>query len=166
MTKRLPLYYLSSPYTHELQSVMHDRYVATVRAAAGLSKPGVLVFSPIVHSVPMVTIADMGHLYKDWQDTDRAWVERCDAVLVLILDGWQKSAGINDEIPYAMALGKPIYGVTPPASYPWAQKVYTLFKFYDGYLDGLFGEKAKEFKAMLQEAQTDESSSFDSSSQW
>jgi hypothetical protein len=65
------------------------------------------VFSPIVHSHPLVAF-DMPTGWDFWEPIDRAYLARCDEVVVLMLDGWQHSAGVREEIALARGLGKPV----------------------------------------------------------
>jgi len=43
-----------------------------------------------------------------WQHVDREHLERCDEMVVLMLDGWEESAGVQAEIRIARELGKPV----------------------------------------------------------
>ena len=48
-----------------------------------------------------------------WERIDRAHLERCDEVAVLMFDGWEKSVGVREEIGIARALGKPVRFLDP-----------------------------------------------------
>jgi len=65
------------------------------------------VFSPIVHSHPLVAFA-LPTGWDFWERIDRAYLARCDEVVVLMLDGWRESAGVRAEIALAHDLGKPV----------------------------------------------------------
>ena len=43
-----------------------------------------------------------------WQRHDRRYLEACDEVVVLMLDGWRESVGVQAEIAIARELGKPV----------------------------------------------------------
>jgi Domain of unknown function (DUF1937) len=43
-----------------------------------------------------------------WQQHDMAFLSVCDEVMVLKLDGWAQSVGVQAEIAAAKALGKPV----------------------------------------------------------
>jgi hypothetical protein len=43
-----------------------------------------------------------------WQRHDHRYLEACDEVVVLMLDGWQQSIGVQAEISAARELGKPV----------------------------------------------------------
>jgi hypothetical protein len=76
-------------------------------------RKGILVFSPISHSH---SIAKIGDLPKDWQywgDFCRATLSICDTMYVLMLDGWEESAGVKAEIGLAKELGLQIEYLRP-----------------------------------------------------
>jgi hypothetical protein len=97
--------------SEQLAYAAHDvgvlRFQAACRATAGLLRAGHAVFSPIVHGHPLV-----GHgLPVDWTfwgRVDREHLARCDEVVVLMLDGWRESVGVQEEIRVAQELGKPV----------------------------------------------------------
>ena len=107
------LIYLASPYTSAFSYVMSARYHNTVRATAALVKAGYLVFSPIVHSVPLVECGEMGTEWSDWAEYDLKMIDRSDAVAVLKLTGWRESVGVTAEIKHAKAMGLKLYEVHP-----------------------------------------------------
>ena len=104
--------YLASPYTHLDPFIREQRFHEACRAAAAITRAGLVVFSPIAHSHPLVEYGlptDWGF----WQRFDRAYLERCDEVVVLMLDGWKESVGVQAEIRLARELGKPVRFVVP-----------------------------------------------------
>jgi nucleoside 2-deoxyribosyltransferase len=107
--------YLASPYSHTDPAVRADRYRAACRATAALLKAGRVVFSPIVHSHPLVEFG-LPTAWSFWERIDRAHLERCDEVVVLTLDGWHASVGVSAEVAIARALGKPVRYLGPEAA--------------------------------------------------
>lgn len=100
--------YLASPYSDDDEDVRAERFFAACEAAAAIAASGIRVFSPIAHSVPLVTYGapDSG-LY--WQPVDDAIMRgACSAVVVLCLDGWEMSLGVSHEVALAYGLGLPI----------------------------------------------------------
>jgi len=104
--------YLASPYSHPDPVVRERRFRAACSAAATLMKRGHAVFSPIAHCH---VIAEHGlpTNWAYWQAYDRDHLMHCDEVIVLMLSGWQKSAGVQAEIRLARELHKPISYVEP-----------------------------------------------------
>lgn len=99
--------YLASPYSHNDPAVREQRYHHACRAVVHLLRNDCVVFSPVVHSHPLVQYG-MPFLWQDWERIDRAYLERCDEVVVLKLDGWVFSRGVKAEIKIAKELGKPV----------------------------------------------------------
>jgi nucleoside 2-deoxyribosyltransferase len=104
--------YLCSPYTHPDPAVVQRRFDAVCRAAAELIRQGQIVFSPVAHSHPIARYGLPGN-WAFWQRQDLALLAACDELVVLKLDGWQHSRGVQAEIAAAKALGKPVAFVDP-----------------------------------------------------
>lgn len=127
--------YLASPYSHADIAVREQRFRAACLAAARLIEAGHVVFSPIAHGHP---IAQHG-LPADWtfwEPFDREHLERSDEVVLLMLDGWQESVGVQAEIQIARELGKPIRYLDPadisPRGGPGAARLARVAKEADG----------------------------------
>jgi hypothetical protein len=99
--------YLASPYSHPDTDVRQQRFEAACRAAAELIRHGKTVFSPIAHSHAICRYG-LPLDWRFWQRHDRRYLEVCDEVVVLLLDGWQESVGVKAEIAIARELGKPV----------------------------------------------------------
>src|SRR5271157_2943825 len=102
-----PLIYLGSPYSHDDPAVVEKRFQAVCRYAASLMRIGVKVFSPIAHTHPIAQY-DLPKGWDFWQQYDEAFLERCDAMIVLMLDGYRESKGLRGETEYMRKHGKPI----------------------------------------------------------
>ncbi len=99
--------YLASPYSHEDPIVCEQRYEAACRATAGLLRRGHPVFSPVVHSHPLVRYGLPGD-WDFWERCDRALLRCCREMIVLMLDGWRESRGVQAEIDLAIEMELPI----------------------------------------------------------
>ena len=101
--------YLASPYTkldHE------DAFRKACHAAALLINLGNVVFSPIAHSH---YIAKFHSLPKDvdfWRKQNHAFLDWCDELWVLEIEGSKCSKGVLEEIKYAKSIGKDIHYLT------------------------------------------------------
>jgi nucleoside 2-deoxyribosyltransferase len=104
--------YLASPYTHSDVQVREWRFREACRAAAGLLRAGITVFSPIAHSHPIAAFG-MPTSWDFWSQVDRDYLSRCDALAVLTLPGWRESVGVQAEIGLAGQLGLPVVFVAP-----------------------------------------------------
>jgi len=104
--------YLASPYSHSEAVVREERFRAACRATVRLIAAGHVVFSPIVHGHPLVHHG-LPTDWPFWERFDRDHLQRCDEVVVLMLDGWRESIGVAAEIRIAGELGKPVRYLTP-----------------------------------------------------
>lgn len=105
---RLPhVIYLASPYSHCDPAVRGQRFRGACRAAVALIEQGHLVFSPIAHSHALVEHGLPGD-WSFWERHDRHHLTHCDEVVVLMLDGWEGSAGIQEEVRFAKEMNKPV----------------------------------------------------------
>jgi len=110
--------YLASPYSHPDLAVRQQRFDAACRAAAALLLAGHAVYSPIVYGHPLVQHG-LPVDWSFWQRWGRELLTRCDEVIVLQLDGWIDSVGVQAEIALARTLGKPLQFVEPSLVDGW-----------------------------------------------
>lgn len=108
--------YLCSPYSHPRAEIRERRFRAACHATARLIAAGQLVFSPIVIGHPLVHLG-LPTDWPFWEAHARWHLERCDEVVVLMLDGWQQSVGVQAELRFTAALGKPISYRAAPLSH-------------------------------------------------
>jgi nucleoside 2-deoxyribosyltransferase len=99
--------YLALPYSHPDPRVRADRFEAANRAAAALMRAGYSVFSPISHSHPISVYGVPGD-WTRWELLDRRMLRQCDEAVVLTLDGWRESRGVQAELAMAAALNLPV----------------------------------------------------------
>jgi len=103
--------YLASPYSHPDPAVVERRFEAACQAAAALIRQGKTVFSPVAHSHAICRYGLPGD-WRFWQRHDRKYLEACNEVVVLMLDGWQESVGVQAELVVARELDKPVSFLT------------------------------------------------------
>lgn len=106
-----PIIYLAAPYSHPSASIRLLRFEEVTAAAARLIGDGKIVFSPLTMTHPIdLIMADtdqtMGSDY--WVRFDEAFMHHCSEMIVLMLDGWEESAGVRREIEFFKAHGKPV----------------------------------------------------------
>ena len=99
--------YICSPYTSSDPAVRHARFEAACRITAELIRQGKTAYSPVVHSHPLCRYG-LPLDWQFWQRHDLAFLTMCSEVVVLKLDGWERSVGVKAEIAAARALGKPV----------------------------------------------------------
>lgn len=93
--------YLASPYYHEDPEVMHQRYLQVLEAAAMMLRAGHIVYSPIVHNHPIAQAYALPRDFDFWMRIDLDILRRCDALWVLMMEGWDRSKGVSAEKHFA-----------------------------------------------------------------
>ncbi|RUV15061.1 MULTISPECIES: DUF1937 family protein [unclassified Mesorhizobium] len=109
------LLYLACPYTHPDPSIRKMRFDAATSAAAALIKLGYVVYSPITmtHPIDLVLAGQENTLGSDyWVEFDETFMDRCDEIVVLEIDGWRQSSGVQREIQHFLENGKPIWSLS------------------------------------------------------
>jgi hypothetical protein len=104
--------YLASPYSHPDPAVREQRFRDACRAAVTLMRKGRFIFSPIAHSHSLAEFGLPGD-WDFWERIDREHLWRCDRLVVLMLDGWRESVGVQAEIEIAEKLGLPVEYLPP-----------------------------------------------------
>ena len=103
----MSIIYLASPYSHENEDVMLDRFNAVCEYAAKLMMDGLHIYSPIAHCHPIAQFGlptDWGY----WQEFDKRFISVSSKLIVYKLDGWEESKGISAEIQIAEGLNIPV----------------------------------------------------------
>lgn len=78
-------------------------------------KAGIVVFSPLSHTVPISEYVDeIGSEHDFWLAQDLPILRRCDELLILGLENWTKSRGVKAELFEAIAFKKPITLIEEP----------------------------------------------------
>ncbi len=105
----MSILYVACPFSHEKQDVRDYRFRTACRASALLMKAGVVVFSPLSHSVPIAEyVGEVESDHEFWLGQDIPILQRCEELLILGLDGWTESLGVRKEMFEALVLKKPI----------------------------------------------------------
>jgi hypothetical protein len=100
--------YLGSPYTSRDQAKMHWRFRQAGRAVVQLLNEGVNVYSPIVHCHQLAHDFNMPKDFDFWQAYNFSMLEPASMLMILKLDGWKESKGLDGEIGFAMRHGIPV----------------------------------------------------------
>jgi hypothetical protein len=104
--------YLACPYSHPDPAVRQERFREACRVAAAMIRTGEVVFSPVIHNHPLVEHG-LPSDWEFWDRFDRVCLERCDEIVVLMLDGWEASVGVQAELAITRGLGKPVRFLAP-----------------------------------------------------
>lgn len=100
------LVYLASPYSHSDPAVVQSRVDAACKVTGELMLLGHNIYSPIAHSHHVCQHMDGANVQFDhdfWLSRDLGVLDRCDAMIVLLLPGWEDSRGVRAERKYCEA---------------------------------------------------------------
>jgi len=109
-----PLTYLASPYSHKNAEVRQVRFEQAARATGWLMQYAEYnAFSPIVHSHPLATLWGLPGGWEHWVKVDKPYLEVSQRLVVLTIQGWAESRGVQEEIRLARAVGMPVQYLNP-----------------------------------------------------
>lgn len=111
--KQKKLVYIASPYTDDDPTIVEQRVEAVTHCVARIidACPGIVPFSPITYTHPIDKLVKRN---VDWvNDIDLTFLDKCDALIVLQLQGWSASKGVQEEILHARENNIPVYFATP-----------------------------------------------------
>jgi hypothetical protein len=69
---------------------------------------GNVVISPIAYGHPLLEFVEMPYDWQFWSNFCLTFLDRCDEMHVLMMDGWNVSRGVQEEIQFATEHGIPI----------------------------------------------------------
>lgn len=98
--EKFDLIYLATPYS-KYAAGMEQAFRDAASIAAVLVLKGVKVYSPICHTHPIAVHGGIDPLsHNIWLPFDEAMMNVCEALVVVKMQGWEDSYGINYEIDY------------------------------------------------------------------
>lgn len=114
------LTYVAGPYTtkegnpkHQASVRLHRFRKLTMAVVMLTNTKKWNVFSPITHSHPMHEMG-LGGDWEFWKSIDTEYLGASERMVIVTLDGWQLSTGVNAEAEIANRLGVPIFHMTEP----------------------------------------------------
>lgn len=111
--KQIEMIYLACPFRHEDKQIMRKRCAAVLYTAAQLSSNGKYVFSPLTHNGILVDLCQ-NVTGEHWMQFDLTILNVCQRLIVLKMEGWESSKGVQIEIAFASKKGIPIEEMIPP----------------------------------------------------
>ncbi len=118
----MKLIYLASPYLYRgpddiglklAEYTQEKRYQSAIDATAYLMKKGLCVYSPIVATHPIAVKHDLPLGSEYWLQFDEIILNKCDEIVVLMIEGWKESPGVQREIAVMKALHKDVTYLDP-----------------------------------------------------
>lgn len=95
--------FLACPYSHADEQIVHARFMACNKVAAKIVEAGHAVFSQVTMSHPVnlaLEKTDRADIGKMWAPVDALFLNMMDELVILDMEGWDKSAGIKREIEF------------------------------------------------------------------
>ena len=108
-----PLVYLASPYTHSNKEVEEDNFRKISKVSAELTAEGLITISPITYGHTLLQFTLMPGDWEFWTSFCLSILDKCDKIVVVKMDGWDKSSGIAGELKYAEEHGIPVEYIDP-----------------------------------------------------
>lgn len=108
--------YVASPYSHPAPAMREHRYRAVEEYTFTLLRNRSWCYSPIVHCHHLAARFQLPFTADFWGEYNERMLERCDALHVLQLPGWEDSRGVQAEIRYWASLGG------TPKLVPWGEE--------------------------------------------
>ena len=115
-------FYLATPYTNYPNGI-EASFTDSCIIAARLTKMGLIVFSPVVHSHAISVHGDINPKdHELWMAIDRPMVNAARGLIVAMLSGWDESLGVKVEIDLFKQAGKPIFYLNPDDLPPYSMR--------------------------------------------
>lgn len=105
--------YLASPYTDSDHRVESFRFDQAMSAVVWLLTHRSTVYSPIVRFHPIATSHNLPRDIQFWRNHNLAMLLEAKELLVLQIDGWDRSSGVRWEIEHARGNNTPMFYLTP-----------------------------------------------------
>jgi hypothetical protein len=109
----MSFYYLATPYS-KYRNGIYVAFEEAARQTALLVQSGVPTYSPIAHTHPVAIYGELDPFdHELWLEADRTFMDAARGLIVCMMQGWDKSYGVEQEIKYFKAQGKPIIYMIP-----------------------------------------------------
>lgn len=112
--KKFDLCYAATPYS-KYEGGIHHAFIDACKVTERMLRAGLLnVYSPIVHSHSLAIYGNLDPFdHGIWLPFNEAIIKKSDALIVVMLPGWESSEGIKHEIAAFVVNGRPVYFMSP-----------------------------------------------------
>lgn len=97
--------YIASPYSHADEAIRELRFNLVSKFTADMIRDGEVVYSPIAHSHPLAVDYELPGDFDFWMRQNYGLLSKASRMIVLCLDGWEDSKGVQAEIEFAEKCG-------------------------------------------------------------
>lgn len=109
----MSFWYVASPYS-KYPAGQEAAFREAARATAILTKHGIPAYSPISHTHPLAEHGDIDPLdHAFWMKADEPFMRAAKGLIVLTMEGWKQSVGVQFEIDEFVKAGKPVIYCAP-----------------------------------------------------
>lgn len=112
MENKSKIIYIASPYSSTDEKKRIENYEKVSKFTAHLISNGAVAISPIAYGHPLLGFVDMPGDWEFWKNFCITFLEKCDEMIVLQLEGWDKSRGVLEEIEYCKNKNIPVWYMT------------------------------------------------------
>lgn len=112
--------YLAIPYSHEDEEVMEYRAEVSDFIFSELAKEGRIIYAPISSCHHIAAKYGLPRNWEFWKTMDEVFIQKCDKIIFITLDGWEESTGLNEELQLAKKYGLEIEYLNPE---PYIEKM-------------------------------------------
>lgn len=106
-------FYLASPYSSPDPDLVKARHHEAMKAVVWLMKKEMWVHSPIVYCHDLAQLGEFPTDAEFWLEFNRLMLRMSKGMILLKIEGWDKSLGVREEIKFSNFLGIPILGMVP-----------------------------------------------------
>jgi len=99
------IFYVAAPYSHSDPLVVESRFTYVSQYVAELTARGMVAISPVAYGHILLKYHEMPSDWAFWKNFCRSFLIKCRYMIVLQLEGWEKSEGIKGELEFARANG-------------------------------------------------------------
>jgi hypothetical protein len=113
------LIYIAAPYTAKLADGSEDKDTIANRiremslCMEKLMRMGIKTCSPLLMHLLRLHVSQLPGDWQYWGDYSEVMLKRCNRMIVLMIDGWQESTGVNAEYDIAMNEKIPLIYLDP-----------------------------------------------------
>ena len=112
MRNKTGIEYLAIPYSHTNVLVRKYRFEIANKIASDLIRKGRIIFSPISHCHPLTDYGLPGS-WDYWKKYSYEFLKNAKKLIVIKLEGWKESTGVQGEIKIAIEIGLTIEYIDP-----------------------------------------------------
>jgi len=107
------LAYLAAPYSHPSKEIVAQRMELLEKVDAKLTAAGLFTVTPLSKHYILRHDNKVGSDWDYWKEYSKVLMRACYCVIVIRMDGWGSSVGVQDEIKLAADRGLKVFYIDP-----------------------------------------------------